>query len=88
MCSCDFEANQTKIKGSCQSGRKVITHDSMSDLPLADPKNIPTLFAHFFSSFLPVFRHCVHGTGISELLQVIMLMKLKQCVEYYIVVPR
>ena len=26
--------NQTKIKGGCQSGRKVVTHDSKSDLPL------------------------------------------------------
>ena len=31
---CDFEVNQTKIKGGCQSGRKVVTHDSKSDLPL------------------------------------------------------
>ena len=30
----DFEVNQTKIKGGCQSERKVVTHDSMSDLPL------------------------------------------------------
>ena len=30
-----FEVNWTKIKGCCQSGRKVITHDSKSDLPLA-----------------------------------------------------
>ena len=30
----DFEINQTKIKGGCQSGRKVVTHDSKSDLPL------------------------------------------------------
>ena len=29
-----FEINPTKIKGSCQSGRKVVTHDSKSDLPL------------------------------------------------------
>ena len=29
-----FEINQTKIKGSCQSRRKVVTHDSKSDLPL------------------------------------------------------
>ena len=29
-----FEINWTKIKGSCQSGRKVVTHDSKSDLPL------------------------------------------------------
>ena len=25
-----FEMNQTKIKCGCQSGRKVVTHDSMS----------------------------------------------------------
>ena len=29
-----FEMNQTKIKGGCQSGRKVATHNSESDLPL------------------------------------------------------
>ena len=29
-----FEIDQKKIKGSCQLGRKVITHDSKSDLPL------------------------------------------------------
>ena len=29
-----FEINKTNIKGSCQSGRKVVTHNSMSDLPL------------------------------------------------------
>ena len=29
-----FEINQTKIKGGCQSGRKVVTRDSKSDLPL------------------------------------------------------
>ena len=29
-----FEVNQTKIKGGCQSGRKVVTHNSKSDLPL------------------------------------------------------
>ena len=29
-----FEVNQTKIKGGCQSGRKVVPHDSKHDLPL------------------------------------------------------
>ena len=29
-----FKINVTKIKGGCQSGRKVVTHNSMSDLPL------------------------------------------------------
>ena len=28
-----FEVNQTKIKVGCQSGRKVVTHNSKSDLP-------------------------------------------------------
>ena len=28
-----FEINRTKIKGGCQSGRKVVTHDSKNDLP-------------------------------------------------------
>ena len=30
-----FEVNRTKIKGGCQSGRKVVTHNSKSDLLLA-----------------------------------------------------
>ena len=30
----NFEINRTKIKGGCQSGRKVVTHNSKSDLPL------------------------------------------------------
>ena len=30
-----FEINRSKIKGGCQSGRKVVTHISKSDLPLA-----------------------------------------------------
>ena len=29
-----FEINQTKIRGGCQSVRKVVTHNSKSDLPL------------------------------------------------------
>ena len=34
-----FEINRTKIKGSCQSGIKVVTHDSQSDLPLGSEYN-------------------------------------------------
>ena len=33
-----FEINWTKIKIGCQSARKVIPHDSKSDLPLASSK--------------------------------------------------
>ena len=36
-----FEINQTKIKGGCQSGRKVITHNYKSDLPLV---KIPIIY--------------------------------------------
>ena len=34
-----FEINRTKIWGSCQSGRKVVTHDSKSDLSLIEHVN-------------------------------------------------
>ena len=34
-----FEINQTKIKGGCQLGRKVVTHNSKSDLPLVATNN-------------------------------------------------
>ena len=30
----EFEINRTMVKGGCQSGRKVVPHDSKSDLPL------------------------------------------------------
>ena len=33
-----FEINRTKIKGGCQLGRKVVTHNSKSDLPLGKKK--------------------------------------------------
>ena len=34
---CDFEVNQTKIKGGCQSEKKVVPHDAKSDLPVVNP---------------------------------------------------
>ena len=34
--------NHTKIKGSCQSGRKVVTHNSKIALPLVERKMAPT----------------------------------------------
>ena len=41
-----FEINRTKIKGGCQSGRKVVPHNSKSDLPLnLYPKCLTTLKA-------------------------------------------
>ena len=35
----DLKVNQTKIKAGCQSGRKVVPHDSKSDLPLNKNNN-------------------------------------------------
>ena len=34
-----FKKNLTKIKGNCQLGRKVVSHDSKSDLPLGKKKS-------------------------------------------------
>ena len=49
-----FEINQTKIKGSYQSGKKVVTHNSKSDLPLAE-KNLPQ---KKFASEVSLWRQC------------------------------
>ena len=59
-----FEINQTKIKGSCQSRRKVVTHNSKSDLPLKEA--IP---------FVPskvLFRT---GPGESQIISFIFLLR-------------
>ena len=46
-----FEINQTKISGGCKSGRKVVTHDSKSDLTL-----IPMYGSFFKYSYAPNSR--------------------------------
>ena len=46
-----FVVNRKKIKGGCQSGRKVVIHNSKNDLPLVfkystvlyDPENSKTV---------------------------------------------
>ena len=38
-----FEINRTKIKVGCQLGRKVVPHDSKSDLPLVTTKIVDFL---------------------------------------------
>ena len=37
-----FQINWTTIKGGCQSGRKVVTHNSKSNLPLGTDTNPDT----------------------------------------------
>ena len=59
----EFEVNQTKIKGSCQSGRKVVTHDSKSDLPLGDTQIMFFKYGHNFSKYVLLFISAVLGGG-------------------------
>ena len=42
-----FEINWTKIKGGCQSGIKVVTHNSKSDSPLVVVYNLLMLPLQF-----------------------------------------
>ena len=48
------EVNQTKIKGGCQSGRKVVTHNSKRDLPLELTRTYTyyTVALKYFRQFL------------------------------------
>ena len=46
-----FEMNQTKIKDGCQSGSKVVTHNSKKDLPLTKPMTAPSYIMIFNFSF-------------------------------------
>ena len=40
-----FEINRTKIKGGCQLGRKVVTHNSKNYLPLGSADAAVVVFA-------------------------------------------
>ena len=63
-----FEINQTKSKGGCQSGRKVVPQDSKSDLPLLIPifelKIIRQLFAYILSY---INKYKARGKSLLEL---------------------
>ena len=50
-----FEINRTKIKGGCQSGKKVVPHDSRSDLPLV------------VNSYLQFHRQAVLDEGLHQM---------------------
>ena len=53
-----FEINRTKIKGGCQSGRKVVTLNSKRDLPLETSSSpLVTEMCGFLTSHL-VFGSC------------------------------
>ena len=50
-----FEINQTKIKGGCQSGRKVVPHNSKSDWPLVCEQIPPITVVRSFPQLLQTF---------------------------------
>ena len=64
-----FEINRSKIKDGCQSGRKLVTHNSKSDLPLVEDLKIrqslltvlyslPSLISKcYLSTYGPEFLH-------------------------------
>ena len=58
-----FEINQTKIKGSYQTGRNLVPHDSKSDLPLNTRNKVKLLAFHFL---LSVVSSAILGTESPE----------------------
>ena len=60
-----FEINRTKIKGGCQSGRKVVTHNSKSDLLLASYVHVLRYFGAFLELGLLIFINfvCNHSSA-------------------------
>ena len=70
-----FEINLTKIMGGCQSGRKVVTHDSKRDLPLVLAKMVlGTLWSTGKSRYIHTYFN-LHN-GIVLVLRVHSLGKL------------
>ena len=61
-----FEINRTKIKGGCQSGRKVVPHNSKNDLPLKGKdqinriKNLLWLIIFLWGNFLCVLEVAIY----------------------------
>ena len=61
-----FEINQTKIKGGCQSERKVVTHNSKGDLPLNQWKHQECLFASCDIIEIDTTGHIFIGLVLNE----------------------
>jgi len=71
-----FEINWTMTKGGCQSGRKVVTQNSKSDLPLVKNNNyacnkisnfVDFLFFFFFVCFVKIIsKENMHKTNLKK----------------------
>ena len=73
----EFEISQTKIKGGCQSGRKVVPHDSKSDFPSSIQEGLVlgVVLIHFLMTFVDkVFLKVILGPYKT---QKMMLLKSK-----------
>ena len=75
-----FEINRTKFKGSCQSGRKMVPHDSKSDSPL--------ILDHFqlfcIMAFCPLIYHRIPGQQLNNLVFCLNLkMRQSQAEDFY-----
>ena len=66
-----FEINQTKIKGSCQSGRKVMTHYSKSDLPLGKMQKLGSVAKKYVTNS---FQYCIESN--LENMGLVLCMKM------------
>ena len=53
----NLEINWTKIKGGCQSGRKVVTHNSKSYLPLIIDNSYESIFSKSYMYVCSVVAH-------------------------------
>ena len=63
-----FEIKWTKIKGGCHSGRKVVTNNSKSDLPLIDRKILKYQFvARNATSEFAIFFLCNYDINSSKM---------------------
>ena len=56
-----FEINRTEIKCGCQSGRKLVTHNCKSDLPLTDVRIYPNYVSVYYSVGLLLILEIGHN---------------------------
>ena len=67
-----FEINQTKIKGGCQSGRKVVTHNSKSALPLDMYKEKSGETKNYLHLSLIILFSCTYSFMQNDLVEAVV----------------
>ena len=81
-----FEINRTKIKGGCKWGRKVVTHNSKSDLPLAVRKHSNSLWSFSLKRkmILPTARTDWSPQSIFNMFNIIFLLSMLYYISLHI----